>query len=462
MERLPFDPGAAAGAESAPEDRAANHLTVSEVAALIKSTLERHTPSELRVLGQVSNLSTQNHWFFSLKDEDAVLGCVAWASSARTFGFVPEDGAEVVAAGYLSHYAPQGRTQFYVRQLTPVGAGALEIRFRALCDELRRLGYFDETSKQMLPLLPRRIAVITSAGSAALSDVVETAAQRCRAVGLLLVDVRVQGEGAADQVAAAIRRVDADRETLGIDAILVTRGGGSREDLWAFNERVVADAAFDCNVPLVAAIGHESDTTVIELVADVRASTPTQAVMRLVPAAAQLHDQLVHLEQRLVFLVRRLLERSRERLDTAGRFALFRDPGALVELASERLAVREDRLRRVMAQRVDQRPLLERAGQRLGRCMSVDVRRRRELVEALGRQLEGVDPHAVLRRGYSVTMARDGRLIRAAGEVRHGQAIRTRVNDGTFDSVVAGSGRRRPGPATEPEASEQMDLFRPR
>ncbi len=434
MALLPFDPDQVKGPEVHPD--APDHMTVSEVADLIRSTLENHMPSPLRVIGQVSNLSTRKHWYFSLKDEQAVVSCVAWVSAARTFGFVPDEGAEVVATGHVTHYGPQGRTQFYVTRLEPVGAGALELKFRAMCDELRRLGYFDEKQKKPLPVFPRRIAVITSAGGAAVGDVISTAAERCRAVGLLIVDVRVQGDGAAGGVAAAIRRIDADAERLGVDAILVTRGGGSVEDLWAFNERVVADAVRACRLPLLAAIGHESDTTVIELVADVRAATPTQAVMRLIPSADELIGQLDHLDRRLRMLVRRHVERQRQRLDAAARSALLRDPRALVQQARERLATL--------------------AG-RLGRATTVQVRSRRERIEALGRQLAAVDPHGVLGRGYSYTTTASGALVASVDDVSDGDRIVTRVCDGSIDSVVGKPGRR-PG-ADQPAEAPQMDLF---
>jgi exodeoxyribonuclease VII large subunit len=411
---LPFDPDHALGAE-APTEHRSKPLTVSAVAELIKSTLEQHTPSPLAVIGQVSNLSCRGHWYFSLKDETAVLGCVAWSSTARGFGFVPEDGAEVIATGHLSHYGPQGRTQLYVRHLEPVGAGALELRFRALCKELRGLGYFDEARKKPLPPLPWRVAVITSAAGAALQDVIATAAGRLPAVGLVLIDVRVQGEGAAEQVAAAIRMADDRRSELGIDAILVTRGGGSAEDLWAFNERIVADAAYACALPLVAAIGHESDTTVIELVADVRAATPTQAVVRLVPARSQLEQQVGHLQDRLRFLLGRHLERQRQRLQLAGRFPLFRDPGALVKQAREAVAKLEERL---------------------GRATGVHVRRCRDRLEAVGRHLAGVDPRGVLNRGYSYTTTADGRLVASVDDVKPGSRMTTHVADGAIESVV--------------------------
>ncbi len=414
MTWLPFEPQREEPAP-APEADADRPLTVGELAELIKAALEGHVRSPLAVIGEISNLSTPNHWYFSLKDDLAVVSCVAWASSARTFGFRPADGAEVVATGYVSHYGPQGRTQLYVRHMRPVGAGALDLKFKALCAELRRLGYFDEARKKALPLLPRRIAVITSAAGAAVHDVVATAGQRCRAVGLLLVDVRVQGDGAARQIAAAIRRLDSRRVELRLDAILVTRGGGSAEDLGAFNERVVADAVFECRLPVVAAIGHESDTTIVELVADVRAATPTQATMRVVPDARQLGDQVGHLAHRLAMLLRRRLGAERQRLDSLGRAASHLGPAAAMRAARSRLA----EVRR-----------------RLDRAIEGRVRRGGEALAALARQLAALDPSRVVARGYSITTASDGRLVRSIEDVRAGDSIETRVADGSIESVV--------------------------
>jgi exodeoxyribonuclease VII large subunit len=488
MPRLPFDPSktrAASGGESPGGERAARReraggtpdapLTVGELAGLVRTALERGVAAPVHVIGQVSNLATPNHWYFSLKDEDAVMSCVAWASSTRRFGFVPEDGDEVVATGHVSHYAPQGRTQLYVDRLAPVGAGALEQRFRAMCETLRGLGYFDAEHKKMLPAFPRRVAVVTSAGGAAVQDVIATAAERCRAVGLLVVDVRVQGEGAAEEVARAVRAIDRGHERLGVDAILVTRGGGSMEDLWAFNERVVADAVFACSVPVVAAIGHESDTTVVELVADVRAATPTQAVMRLVPAADDLHRQVDHLAHRLAALVRRRVEHGRERLRAArdldrvlrgrlaaerarierlaGRLAKAR-PERLMARRLERVAVLAHRLHRACRTRIDQRPRVTTLRERLDRAIAHRVHASRERVTAMERELVAVDPRRVLQRGYSLT-TRAGRLVRSVRDVSVGDAIVTHVADGTIDSRVGGPPD---GGGDEPV---QMDLFDP-
>ncbi|MCP3902845.1 MAG: exodeoxyribonuclease VII large subunit [Planctomycetes bacterium] len=479
MTRPLFDPGKVAGPS---RDEAPDHLTVGQLADLIKRTLEDGIASPISVVGQIGNLSTPGHWYFSLKDDDAVASCVAWASAARRFGFRPEDGDEVVATGHVSHYAPQGRTQFYVRSMKPLGAGALQVRFQQMCETLRGLGYFEEQRKKSIPSFPRRIAVITSAEGAAVHDVISTSRQRFRGVSLVLVDVRVQGEEAAGEVARAIRWVDSRRERLGVDAILVTRGGGSMEDLWAFNERVVADAVFDCTLPLVAAIGHESDTTVIELVADLRAATPTQAAMRLVPAAEDLVRQLDHLQGRLALLVTRRLDAARHRLQGLERREVMRDPMGIVTIARERVGQLGTGLRRVVAARLaGDRTRLERLAGRLASLPVAALVARRHAriavlaerlrsaaavrvsaagahVAALDRQLTAVDPRRVLGRGFSYTTGRDGKLLRSVRDASAGDRLRTHVADGAIDSeVVTGSASPRRSGA-DPER-EQLDLF---
>lgn len=499
MARPPFDPERAEGdlfSHEKPDPgrrekkkraklEGAEHLTVSQVSELIKSKLEEGIPSPIRVIGEVSNLSARNHWYFSLKDENAVISCVVWASAAKKFGFQPADGDEVVATGHISHYMPQGRTQLYVSRLDPVGAGALELRYRQMCEELRAQGYFDEDHKIPLPTFPRRIAIITSLKGAAVQDVIATAAQRCKAVGLLLVDVRVQGEGAAEDIAAAIRRIDRDRKKLNVDAILVTRGGGSIEDLWAFNERVLAEAVFDCELPLVAAIGHESDTTVIELVADMRAATPTQAAMRMIPSADELHAQIDHFDDRLDFLSQRFLERCRERLMIIERVEAFRAPELMLEAAWVRLdrlqhdLIREsdarlarERLRleslsgrwmrlhpkEIVSQRHSRLAVLE---DRLNRVSWGQILRLRKSIDSLDRELTVVDPRHVLRRGYSYTTDHKGQLIRKVSEARPGLHIITNLSDGTIDSVVGGSSPRKWRKTTgrSSDSLDQMDLF---
>ena len=406
--------------------------TVGDLAERVKSALTRGLPAKVRVVGEVSNLSDRNHWFFSLKDaqgEDATIRAVMFASAARRVRFPVRDGQAVVATGRVDFYAAQGSVQLYVDKLEPVGEGAREAALRALMEELREAGYFAAEHKRPLPAVPTRIAVVTSRSAAALQDVIHTAAQRWAGCELVLVDVRVQGESAAGQIAAALRALSRHGRARGIDAILLTRGGGSIEDLWAFNERVVADAVFDCELPIVAAIGHETDTTVAELVADRRCATPTQAAMTLVPERAVLAEQLEQSGRRLGLGLGRRLELSRHRLRAAARHPLFHDPGRLVERAGARLAEVERRWSRALPAKLD-------------------AARRR--LEGLERTLEAVGPGNVLQRGYSYTLVGDGTLLRSADAAPPGTPLTTVLADGKVRSTV--DGPRPSGVADQPPA----------
>ena len=222
--RLPFDPSRTRAAKrSTPRPRTTpNPISVSDLASLVDRAVRDHLPQTLHVVGELSNVNHRTHWYFSLKDADAVVDCVMFASAGRGLSFAPAAGQRVVAAGTVQHYAKQGRTQLYVRALEPVGAGALELELRRLIESLRAQGYLDQSRKRPLPLLPRRVAVVTSRTSAALQDVIDTMRRRCPAIDLLVADVRVQGDGAADEIAATLDRLDAHRGALGIDAIVLT------------------------------------------------------------------------------------------------------------------------------------------------------------------------------------------------------------------------------------------------
>lgn len=463
MSRLPFDPDRVRGG-GGPEKPAGSKdapLTVSQVAELINQALVDALPRKVRVIGEVSNLSRRGHWYFSLKDEGAVLKCVAWASKAARFGFDARDGLSVVAAGSIQHYGPQGQTQLYVDSLSPVGAGALELRFRALCDELRALGYFDVERKKPVPHFPRRVAIITSGKGAALQDVLDTMARRCKAVEILIVDVRVQGAAAAGEIAAALRHLARHHARLRLDAVLLTRGGGSIEDLWAFNERVVADALFDFPIPTVAAIGHETDTTIAELVADLRCATPTQAAMRLAPDSRELLVQTdltsrrlsTHLQHRLRFArqqcatlasrlprpgeiirqARRNLHAVRQSLDQAANAILLRRTSRVHRLALRLGPLRPDRvlLERVRWVSMAELRLHASAHERL---TSVAAQ-----VDRAHATLRSLDPRRVLNRGYSITRLADGRVVRSIAQTRPGTRLLTSVADGSIASEVTGT-----------------------
>jgi len=256
-------------------------LTITQLAASIESAIKDSFPKKIRVIAEISSVTNRTHYYFTLKDQSATISAVLFASAAKRCRTLPAHGQKVIATGKLDYYAPTGRLSLIIDKLEPAGQGDLEQRYKALCQDLRARGWFDPATKQPLPIFPRSIAIITSATGAALQDVLDTAKKRCPAVSILIVDARVQGDQAKSQIANALNQISKQHKQLGIDAVILTRGGGSLEDLWAFNEPIVAKAIHNCPVPIVAAIGHETDTTIAELVADERAATPTQAAMKL-------------------------------------------------------------------------------------------------------------------------------------------------------------------------------------
>lgn len=409
-----------------------------------------------RVQGEIANISKRGHWYFSVKDAGAVLSCVMWQSDAARAVYDPREGDGVVVTGRVKHYAPQGKTQLYASKIEPQGVGALEQRFQQLVRELRGLGYFDESRKKPLPEFPRRVAVITSKTGAALQDVLKTAAERCPAVEFIVIDVRVQGDGAAEEVARALRAINRMVERMAIDAVIVTRGGGSREDLWAFNERVVADAAFALRVPLVAAIGHEVDTSVIELVADQRASTPTQAVMKLLPDLASLAERRGRIAHDLRNAMRWAMQAKREHLAELAASSALESPALRLAHLRARLAGFEARSRSAMgAILVDERRNLDAVAARLiantpaaraaaARAALAALRPRlaRAIANALGqsrrdtinleRRLRSAGPAETLSRGYAIVTTADGSLLRSIAVAPVGTLLNLQLSDGNL------------------------------
>lgn len=475
--RLPFNPKQTAAAQAAAAKRAAAaespaitpagadaapaNLTVSQLAALISDAVQGVTKQSIRVVGEIGNFTDRTHWYFAIKDAEAVVSCVMFAGAARkhSAGFVPQPGQQVVVTGKLDFYKPQGKVTLIVERIEPVGQGALEIAFRKLCEELRALGWFAPERKRELPVFPRRIAVVTSRTGAALQDVIDTARRRCPAVEICLIDTLVQGAGAAPGVAAAVNWVSRHAAKLGIDALLVTRGGGSMEDLWAFNERIVAEAIVHCSVPVVAAIGHETDTTIAELVADLRAATPTQAVMHLTPDREALVEQLAASQSRLTSLVKRAARergahlaalvkhlgsageastaRRRRRLDSASARLERHRPTAIYAQRRAALERAAQELHDSIKARLNREPI-DRLAIDLSRAVQVAGDRRAEQLAAMQRQLDLVGPIGVLRRGFSVTLNAAGDAVRRPLDARPGEQITTRLADGTLRSVVEG------------------------
>jgi len=388
--------------------------SVAELTHAIKGMLGDAFP-RIAVRGQISNLRRQSsgHAYFSLKDEDAQLVCAMWRSSAGRLRFRPENGQEVVAEGRIDVYPPHGKYQMIVDRMSPLGVGELHLRLEALKKQLAAEGLFAPDRKQTLPLLPRRIAVITSPTSAALRDFLRIARRRCPGAWITIFPVRVQGDEAQGEIVAAFDELSAVGD---FDVVVATRGGGSIEDLWAFNEEAVVRAIAACPIPVVSAVGHETDTTVADHVADVRAATPSEAAEIVFPETAELAARLAENRVRLDRAVTDRLVRARENLQAlAGTHALGQPL---------------DRLRRV-AQDLDEWE--RRATDALGR----KVEHARDRLGRTAAHLEAVSPVAVLSRGYSITRRQDSRTpLTDAHDAPAGTRLVTRLHSGDLVSEV--------------------------
>ena len=396
----------------------ANVLTVSALTAQVRSTIESGFGA-VWVAGEISNLARppSGHLYLSLKDDKATLRTVIYRGVAIRVRFEPRDGMEVVARGRLTVYEPRGDYQFAVEEIHPKGIGALELALQQLRERLGRKGYFDPRRKKPLPQFPRAIALVTSPSGAAVRDMLELLARRWPVAAVTVVPTRVQGDGAAAEIATALRLVNRLHEqgSMAVEAIIVGRGGGSLEDLWAFNEEAVADAIFESRVPVVSAVGHEIDVTISDLVADHRALTPSHAVTDLTPDRDALLAGLTDMGDRMRDALTRRVSLTRQRLDAVAARRAFREPLDRVRDLERRLDDLDGRLRRS------------------GR---VTLDRARDRVAALAGRLQTLSPLNVLARGYSLTHAADGRLLKEAAEVAVGDMVRTRLAAGELVSRV--------------------------
>jgi exodeoxyribonuclease VII large subunit len=398
-----------------PEESPERVLSVFELTSQIKDLLEGNF-QEVWVSGEISNFSRpqSGHCYLTLKDDRAQIRAVLWRTAASRLRFELEDGLEVICQGSLDVYAPRGSYQLVIRQIEPKGIGALELALRKLKEKLTAEGLFDAARKRPLPRFPRRIAFVTSPTGAAIRDFLEVLRRRWRGADVFVVPVRVQGDGAAQEIAAAIAAVN--RFAVPIDCLVVGRGGGSLEDLWAFNEEAVVRAIHASRIPVVSAVGHEIDVTLADLVADVRALTPSEAAELVVPAAEELSLALRSHQQRLLAALRRRAMLGRARLDQLAARRVFRKPFELVHDAAHRLDEFSVRSNRAMKQR---------------------LAAARRQTDAIANHLDSLSPLGVLGRGYSLTQQlSDGRIIRDAGELKIGDEITTRFARGQAISRV--------------------------
>jgi len=387
-------------------------LTVTQLTRKIKLSLETDFPSVL-LQGEISNFKrhTSGHGYFTLKDEGAQIAAVLWRSRAATLSFPPEDGMKVVVRGRITVYEPRGSYQIDVTSMRPFGVGELQLAFEALKRKLAAEGLFDASHKRPLPAFPERIGIITSPTGAALHDMLQIMGRRFPVVEVILMPVRVQGAGSAKEIAEAIREFN---EYGQVDVLIVGRGGGSLEDLWAFNEEIVARAIYDSEIPVVSAVGHEVDFTIADFVADLRAPTPSAAAEMVVPDRIALLETLRKNWYTMHDEMRQMVNAHRERVGNILQSYSFNRPIDLLRQFSQRV----DELDRAMASSVTHLFAMFRV-----RCTS------------LSQRMSALDPQLTLKRGY-VLVSRDGKTISAAAQLHTDDAIALRFHDGTVKSTV--------------------------
>ncbi len=457
----PFDDSAdfIAGGSPAPAGSARRILSVSELTRRIKTLLENSFPF-VWVCGEISNLRApgSGHLYLTLKDENAQVAAVMFRHQNRQLTFQPEDGMSIIGLGRISVYGPRGSYQIILEYLEPAGVGALQIAFEKLKQRLADAGLFDERHKQRLPFLPRKIGIITSPAGAVVHDIITVTGRRCPAIPLEIVPVKVQGSGAEEEICAALARLN---QRADCEVIIVARGGGSLEDLQAFNSERVAMAIFDSRIPVVSAVGHETDFTIADFVADVRAPTPSAAAEITVPDRMELlrrvsdvkskldniifnyininKKELFNLSRRLKDPKRRIQElwirvddlqgrlvrlqsvyfkRKKELLDGMRRRVLYASPAIRCEKFKFELEVRSYNLQNSITKLIGQKmsPYREKAA-----------------------RLESLDPMAILRRGYSVTRRLPDRaVVTDPDQVMVDQPIEVVVSQGTIQATVKG------------------------
>ena len=457
----PAQPASAPRKPPAPKPEASRRraLTVSELTDRIQGVLETEF-LDVWVEGEISNLklATSGHWYFSLKDEQAQLAAVVWRNDTRLVRFRPKDGMRVLARGQLRVYPPRGAYQLSVQVLEPLGKGSLQQAYEELKQKLEQEGLFDPARKRPLPMLPRRIGVVTSPTGAVLRDILRVLRSRYADLEVLVYPALVQGDGAAAEIAQGIRALN---RLGGLDVILLARGGGSLEDLWAFNEEGVARAIAASAIPTISAVGHETDFTISDFVADLRAATPSAAAERVVQAKQELLARVRALDERRDGALRLRLARVRARVEAAAAHRVFAaERGRLRNLAQrtdelarrsetgvlrlvERGRAHERRLReRLEAFRLDRqlaarRERLGRQSDRLAVLFHAETERRRSRLGRLAASLDGLSPLSVLGRGYALVFreARE-RLVRDASEVEAGEALRIRLHKGALRATI--------------------------
>lgn len=421
--------------ETAKDGDSRKVYSVSELTRVIKSALE-NAIGTVWLEGELSNVRrpASGHFYFTLKDENSQITCVLFRGSQGRVRFEPRDGIVVRAFGDVTVYERGGNYQLIVRQMEEGGKGDLQARFEALKEKLRKEGLFDRERKKAIPLLPGRVGVVTSRTGAAIRDILNVISRRFPNLHLLLAPVKVQGDGAAAEIAAAIELLN----SLGaVDVMIIGRGGGSVEDLWCFNEEIVARAIAGSKIPVISAVGHEIDFTISDFVADLRAPTPSAAAELVVDRKEAFERMLADIHKTLQRTLRERLLRMRTRFLGAAQSYVFREPRNLVRQYRQRIDNAGTRMRHELLSSLhESSQFIDDSAVRTLHALRLRVESRRHDVRRLQAQLRSLNPLAVLERGYSVTRDMDGNVLRSAAEVKRGERLTTLLAKGTIESEV--------------------------
>lgn len=393
-----------------------NVYTVRQVNSYIKNMFAQDFMlNRIYVKGEVSNLKyhTSGHIYFSLKDESGTIACVMFAGSRSGLSFRMEEGQQIIVLGVVDVYARDGKYQLYARKIVRDGVGLLYERFELLKKELQEMGMFASEYKQKIPKYIRRLGVVTAPTGAAVRDIINITKRRNPFVQIILYPALVQGEGASESIVKGIHALEAEK----VDVMIVGRGGGSMEDLWAFNEEAVARAVFDCSVPVISAVGHETDTTIIDFVADLRAPTPSAAAELAVYDFMEMKKNLKLREERLLHFMQLILERKRQKLEQYSLRMRAYHPQQRLNEQRQFAADAENRLRREMMRRLEQEKY------RLG---------------LMAERLKGLSPLEKLSQGYAYVENSSGANVRTVSNVKQGEQITVYVTDGRIRAEVTG------------------------
>ncbi len=391
--------------------------SVSDVTRYIKSLLSQEQALQhLMVRGEISNFRCypSGHCYFTLKDAASTLKCVLFSSRARRLRFQPVNGLQVVATGNITVYEKDGAYQLLVDTLLPEGTGDLALAYEQLKEKLQAEGLFDQAHKQSLPRFPRRVGVVTSSAGAVLRDIYHVISHRWPAAQIVLYPVQVQGEGSAEQVAAGIEFFNRRHREQPVDVLIAGRGGGSMEDLWSFNEEIVVRAIYASKIPIISAVGHETDFTLADFAADVRAATPSQAAELAVPDRSELVRYVDSLSARLVQITKRQLQNKRLRLNAALQSTALRAPQQLL---------------------AERRQRLDKASLRLQQLMEAALKQRRHRLELALGKLDMLSPVHVLRRGYGL-IEHGNSIVTSVKQIKPGDELVLTFKDGRIRATA--------------------------